>query len=34
MFTHEIRNGIAFVTFDSGGMNTLSAAAVEALDAR
>ena len=32
MFTHEIRNGIAFVTFDSGGMNTLSAAAVEALD--
>lgn len=34
MFTHEIRNGIAFVTFDSGGMNTLSAAAVEALDAK
>jgi 3-hydroxyacyl-CoA dehydrogenase len=32
MFAHEIRNGIAFVTFDSGGMNTLSAAAVEALD--
>lgn len=34
MFTHDIRNGIAFVTFDSGGMNTLSAAAVEALDAK
>jgi 3-hydroxyacyl-CoA dehydrogenase len=34
MFTHEIRNGIAFVTFDSGGMNTLSAAAVEGLDAK
>ena len=33
MFTHEIRNGIAWVTFDSGGMNTLSAAAVEELDA-
>jgi 3-hydroxyacyl-CoA dehydrogenase len=31
MFTHEIRNGIAWVTFDSGGMNTLSAAAVEGL---
>src|SRR5262249_53887225 len=26
--THEIRNGIAWVTFDSGGMNTLSQAAV------
>ena len=34
MFSHEIRNGIAFVTFDSGSMNTLSAAAVEALDAK
>jgi len=33
MFTHEIRNGIAWVTFDSGGMNTLSAAAVEGLAA-
>lgn len=33
MFTHEIRNDVAWVTFDSGGMNTLSAAAVEALDA-
>jgi 3-hydroxyacyl-CoA dehydrogenase len=33
MFTHEIRNGIAVVTFDSGGMNTLSAAAVERLNA-
>jgi 3-hydroxyacyl-CoA dehydrogenase/enoyl-CoA hydratase/carnithine racemase len=26
--THEIRNGIAWVTFDSGGMNTLSQGAV------
>jgi 3-hydroxyacyl-CoA dehydrogenase len=26
--THEVRNGIAWVTFDSGGMNTLSQAAV------
>lgn len=34
MFTHTLRNDIAFVTFDSGGMNTLSAAAVEALDAK
>ena len=33
MFTHEIRNGIAWVSFDSGGMNTLSAAAVEGLSA-
>ncbi len=33
MFTHEIRNDIAWVTFDSGAMNTLSAAAVEALAA-
>jgi 3-hydroxyacyl-CoA dehydrogenase len=33
MFTHEIRNGIAWITFDSGGMNTLSAAAVEGLAA-
>jgi 3-hydroxyacyl-CoA dehydrogenase len=31
MFTYEIRNHIAWVTFDSGGMNTLSAAAVEGL---
>jgi len=31
MFSHEIRNSIAWVTFDSGGMNTLSAAAVEGL---
>ncbi|MEO8604829.1 MAG: hypothetical protein ABI629_19845, partial [bacterium] len=31
MFTHEIRDDIAWVTFDSGGMNTLSAAAVEGL---
>ena len=28
LLTHEIRNGIAWVTFDSGGMNTLSQAAV------
>jgi len=27
-FTHEIRDGIAWVTFDSGGMNTLSQSAV------
>jgi 3-hydroxyacyl-CoA dehydrogenase len=27
-FTYEIRNGIAWVTFDSGGMNTLSLAAI------
>ena len=33
MFSHEVRNGIAWVTFDSGGMNTLSAAAVEGLGA-
>jgi 3-hydroxyacyl-CoA dehydrogenase len=31
MFTTEIRDNIAWVTFDSGGMNTLSAAAVEGL---
>jgi len=30
--THEIRNGIAWVTFDSGGMNTLSQAAVADLE--
>ena len=28
LLTHDIRNGIAWVTFDSGGMNTLSQAAV------
>lgn len=33
MFQHEIRNAIAWVTFDSGGMNTLSQAAVEGLAA-
>ncbi len=33
MFTHEVRNDIAWVTFDSGAMNTLSAAAVEGLEA-
>jgi 3-hydroxyacyl-CoA dehydrogenase len=32
-FSHEIRDGIAWVTFDSGGMNTLSAAAVADLRA-
>ncbi len=31
LFSHEIRDGIAWVTFDSGGMNTLSVAAIEAL---
>lgn len=31
MFTHEIRNRIAWVTFDSGAMNTLSAAAIQGL---
>jgi 3-hydroxyacyl-CoA dehydrogenase len=30
-FTHEIRNGIAWVTFDSGGMNTLSSSAIRDL---
>lgn len=30
-FTHEIRNGIAWVTFDSGAMNTLSLAAIQEL---
>ncbi|MGE3500143.1 MAG: 3-hydroxyacyl-CoA dehydrogenase NAD-binding domain-containing protein [Candidatus Binatia bacterium] len=33
MFTHEIRNQIAWVTFDSGGMNTLSGTATQALGA-
>lgn len=32
-FTHEIRQGIAWVTFDSGAMNTLSAAAIADLKA-
>ena len=32
-FTHEVRNGIAWVAFDSGAMNTLSAAAVTDLNA-
>jgi 3-hydroxyacyl-CoA dehydrogenase/enoyl-CoA hydratase/carnithine racemase len=31
--THEIRNAVAWVTFDSGGMNTLSQAAVADLRA-
>ncbi len=31
MFTHEIRDDIAWVTFDSGAMNTLSKDAVEGL---
>jgi 3-hydroxyacyl-CoA dehydrogenase len=32
-FTFEVRNDIAWVTFDSGGMNTLSAAAIRDLKA-
>jgi|GEM_PF-626651 len=32
MLRHELRNGIAWVTFDSGGMNTLSQAAVAELE--
>jgi len=32
-FKHEIRNDIAWVTFDSGGMNTLSQAAITDLQA-
>ena len=32
-FSHVIRNHIAWVTFDSGGMNTLSQAAVSELSA-
>lgn len=32
-FTHEVRNDIAWVTFDSGGMNTLSVAAIRDLKA-
>ncbi len=34
MFTHQVHHDIAWVTFDSGAMNTLSAAAVEALAAQ
>ena len=30
-FSFEVRNAIAWVTFDSGGMNTLSAAAIRDL---
>ncbi len=33
-FTHEIRDGVAVVTFDSGGMNTLSQQAVADLRAK
>jgi 3-hydroxyacyl-CoA dehydrogenase len=33
-FKHEVRNEIAWVTFDSGAMNTLSAAAVRDLKAK
>ena len=33
LFQHDIRNGTAWVTFDSGGMNTLSQAAVTDLQA-
>ena len=32
-FKHEIRDDIAWVTFDSGGMNTLSQAAITDLRA-
>ncbi len=32
-FTHTVRERVAFVTFDQGGMNTLSRAAIEELDA-
>ena len=32
-FTHDVRNGIAWVTFDSGAMNTLSSAALGDLSA-
>lgn len=28
LFSHEIRNGLAWLSFDSGGMNTLSQAAI------
>ena len=31
VLNHEIRRGIAWVQFDSGGMNTLSRAAIEEL---
>ncbi len=31
-FTHEIRNDIAWLTFDSGGMNTFSAGAIADLE--
>jgi enoyl-CoA hydratase/carnithine racemase len=33
LFQLDVRNGIAWVTFDSGGMNTLSQAAVADLKA-
>lgn len=33
LFQHEVRNGVAWVTFDSGGMNTLSQAAIAELRA-
>jgi 3-hydroxyacyl-CoA dehydrogenase/enoyl-CoA hydratase/carnithine racemase len=32
-FTHSVRDGVAWVTFDSGGMNTLSVAAIDELQA-
>src|ERR1051325_1745024 len=33
-FTHELRDGIAWVTFDSGAMNTLSQTAISDLRAK